>query len=85
VLLVASEDEVSRNIASFYEQAWKRDETGELKAKRIHEDVTDFGQRYIADAERRFEDAFSGQDSPKFFLDAACGAQPRISYGRDFR
>ena len=85
VLLTANEDEVSRSIASFYEKAWKRDDKGELKAKRIHEDMTQLGQRYITDAERRFDDVFDDQDSPKFFLDAACGAQPRTEYGKNFR
>ena len=55
------------------------------KAKRIHEDTTLLGQRYITDAERRFDDVFNGQDSPNFFLDAACGAQPRTEYGKNFR
>jgi uncharacterized protein YbaR (Trm112 family)/ubiquinone/menaquinone biosynthesis C-methylase UbiE len=85
VLLTANEDEVSRSIASFYENAWNRDDRGELKAKRIHEDMTQLGQRYITDAERRFDDVFNGQGSPKFFLDAACGAQPRTEYGKNFR
>lgn len=85
VLIAGSEDEVSRSVASFYENAWKRNETGELTAKQFHEDVTVYGQRYIEEAERRFEDVFRRDDSPRFFLDAACGAQPRTVYGRSFR
>jgi uncharacterized protein YbaR (Trm112 family)/SAM-dependent methyltransferase len=78
VLVVGSEDLVSRQIAAFYADAWRRNEAGALRAKTIHEDNTDLGQRYAGEGGRRFRDHFLRRGARnRYLLDAACGAQPQ--------
>ena len=85
VLLAGSEDEVSRHVADFYSKAWKRDDEGALIAKKVHEDTTEYGQRYSGEFEKRVLPTLQRDDNPSFFLDAACGAQPRVEFGRSYQ
>jgi hypothetical protein len=39
----------------------------------------------VNNQKKPFDDVFAGRDSRRFFLDAACGAQPRTEYGKQFR
>jgi SAM-dependent methyltransferase len=72
ILLAEGSDSVSKEIAAFYEENWK-----EGKAKKLHEDVSDLGQRYIQDNEKRAVEVREGT----YFLDVGCGAQPRVEFG----
>jgi uncharacterized protein YbaR (Trm112 family) len=83
VLISGSDDEVSGVVAKFYASAWKRDDGAALAAKVLHEDTSDLGQRYIHDSEARFLDLFENRG--RYFLDAACGAQPRVQFGQHHR
>lgn len=86
VMLEGTDDEVSKSVSSFYANAWKRNADGELAAKIIHEDTSEHGQRYIAFTEKRFEEVFARpQPRKEYFLDAGCGAQPRVDFGRPYR
>lgn len=85
VLLNKVEDEVSRVIKKFYDSAWKRNENDILIARTEHEDLSKLGQRYIQLNEDRFMPFFrKEQESQDFFLDAASGAQPRVSFGENY-
>jgi SAM-dependent methyltransferase len=83
ILRIEDADAVSRSVDAFYAAAWKRDREGRLRGKVIHEDLTRHGQQYIDRTEERFGAWFGG--SGEVFLDAACGAQPRVEFGRSFR
>jgi len=82
VLLVDAEDQASSAIRKFYSNAWKRDEQDELRARVLHNDLSDLGERYAAVNERAFERHFI--DGGRYFLDAACGALPRVHFGERF-
>jgi uncharacterized protein YbaR (Trm112 family)/ubiquinone/menaquinone biosynthesis C-methylase UbiE len=82
VLLVDANDQASSAIRQFYENAWKRDEQHELRARVLHNDLSDLGERYAAVNEQAFERHFDG--GGRYFLDAACGALPRVSFGKRF-
>lgn len=79
VLLDETEDDVSRTIKAFYDDGWKRSDAGVTEAKAAHEDLSDLGQRYVDENERRFERHFRAGGSA--FLDAGPGAQPRERFG----
>lgn len=82
VLLPWTMDEVSTLVKGFYDTQWQRDTSGTLKAKVQHEDLSTLGQRYIHANESRFKGAAGqGAEPGRFFLDAACGAQPRTDFG----
>ena len=82
VLLVDADDQASSAIRQFYDNAWKRDEQHELRARVLHNDLSDLGERYAAVNEQAFERNFEG--GGRYFLDAACGALPRVSFGKHF-
>jgi uncharacterized protein YbaR (Trm112 family) len=76
-VLLAYADSVTNEIKSFYESNWT-----DRKAKRLHEDLSELGQRYIIENERKASIPLS---SGEYFLDAGCGAQPRIELGAGHR
>jgi SAM-dependent methyltransferase len=82
VLLVDADDRASSAIRKFYSNAWKRDEQHELQARVLHNDLSDLGERYASVNEHKFERLFDG--GGRYFLDAACGALPRVSFGKNF-
>jgi SAM-dependent methyltransferase len=82
VLLVDADDQASTAIQQFYSNAWKRDEQHELRARVLHNDLSDLGERYATVNERQFEQYFEG--GGRYFLDAACGALPRVEFGKRF-
>jgi SAM-dependent methyltransferase len=82
VLLVDADDQASTAIQQFYSNAWKRDEQHELRARVLHNDLSDLGERYATVNERQFERYFEGGGN--YFLDAACGALPRVEFGNNF-
>jgi uncharacterized protein len=82
VLLVDADDRASSAIREFYSNAWKRDEQHELRARVLHNDLSDLGERYATVNEQRFERYFDR--GGRYFLDAACGALPRASFGAHF-
>jgi SAM-dependent methyltransferase len=82
ILLVDADDEASSRIRKFYAEAWKRDEQQELRARVLHNDLSDLGERYATLHEQHFESCFA--DGGRYFLDAACGALPRVSFGKNF-
>lgn len=86
VLLPVLEDKVSQIIKRFYDSEWKKDETGVLKAKVKHEDISNFGQLYIKRNEARFAFFFKQEQesNQKFFLDVGSGAQPRVEFGKNY-
>jgi len=78
VLVEGSDDEVSRQVAAFYKDGWRRTQGGALRAKTIHDDITDLGQRYAGEGGRRFRDHFKLRNGGSMYmLDAACGGQPQ--------
>jgi uncharacterized protein YbaR (Trm112 family)/SAM-dependent methyltransferase len=81
------EDEVSRTVSSFYEEAWKQAwrKEPDQPARQAHDDASDYGIRYVRKTERRFIAEFEGKGGRKrFFLDAACGAFPRVAFGKGY-
>lgn len=82
VLLVDADDQASSAIRQFYDNAWKRNEKQELRARVLHNDLSDLGERYATVNEQQFERYFEG--GGRYFLDAACGALPRVSFGKHF-
>lgn len=82
------EDEVSRAVSSFYSEAWKqawRKSEEDQPAKPAHDDASDYGIRYVRKTERRFIAELEGKKGRKrFFLDAACGAFPRVAFGKGY-
>ncbi|HKW14741.1 MAG TPA: methyltransferase domain-containing protein [Candidatus Krumholzibacteria bacterium] len=82
ILLVDADDQASSAIRQFYSNAWKRDEQQELRARVLHNDLSDLGERYATIHEQAFERYFDG--GGRYFLDAACGALPRVSFGKHF-
>jgi ubiquinone/menaquinone biosynthesis C-methylase UbiE len=71
VLLVDADDQASSAIRQFYDNAWKRNEKQELRARVLHNDLSDLGERYATVNEQQFERYFEG--GGRHFLDAACG------------
>lgn len=84
VLIVDSDDAVSRIAQDFYATQWKRDADNRLQAKVVHEDLSDRGQRYIQTNEARFFSSTQNLGRKRIFLDAGCGAQPRVTFGADY-
>lgn len=84
VLLDEIEDEVSQIIKGFYDSEWQENGTGVLRAKVAHEDLSHLGQRYIQTHEDRFLSLFNPSRNRTFFLDAASGAQPRVTFGEKY-
>lgn len=85
-LLLQVEDEVSRSVSEFYSHAWKRNESGITHGKAIHEDNSPDGQHYLQRGELRILGSFERASAPgRVFLDAACGAQPRVEFGRRYQ
>lgn len=82
VLLVDADDTASSAIRAFYSNAWKRDESHELHARVLHNDLSDLGERYAILNENKFERLFDR--GGRYFLDAGCGALPRVSFGKRF-
>ena len=78
-VLLTEFDEVSRQINEWYESNWS-----EGQAKRAHEDLSDYGQRYIQSGESGLI-GHMARRSGTYFLDLGCGAQPRIEAGRGHR
>lgn len=81
------EDEVSRTVFSFYEEAWKQAwrKEPDQAAKPAHDDASDYGLRYVRKTERRFIAELEGNGRRRrFFLDAACGAFPRVAFGKSY-
>lgn len=83
VLLDEVKDNTTILVKKFYDQMWKRDEHGRLRAVVAHVDLSDLGQRYMWANEDRFLHIFSKYNG-KFFLDAASGACPREDFGSNF-
>lgn len=84
ILLHEIEDEASQIIKQFYDAEWEKDRDGILKAKVKHEDLSNLGQRYIQNNEKRFKSVFVPKRKQSFFLDAASGAQPRVEFGSKY-
>ena len=85
VLLADSKDEVSNKVSTFYSGAWGQVDQEQPLARVVHDDVSEYGERYVLETEARFRAEFEGQGGRKrFFLDAACGAFPRGDYGRGY-
>jgi SAM-dependent methyltransferase len=68
----------------FYDNfGWKRDPSGgRTLGERAHEDLSKPVQEYMESAEARFLDTF--REGGNVFLDAACGAEPRMPFGSAF-
>lgn len=84
VLLFGLDDEVSKKVSEFYATAWRRNSEGTLRAKIVHDDLTDLGHRYALETATRFSGSFRDRGRAKYFLDAASGAQPRMQLGSTF-
>ncbi|MAE94856.1 MAG: hypothetical protein CL910_09365 [Deltaproteobacteria bacterium] len=82
VLLAGEVDEISETVQEYYEAGWRKNADGVPRARLVHEDLSDRGQRYIVDNERRFVSIFEGGGN--VFLDAGSGAQPRVEFGQAF-
>jgi len=80
VLLDPDADEVSNLVKDFYASGWERGDRGALKAREVHEDLSESGQRYIKTNEDLFL-PFLKESPSEFFLDVGCGAQPRVDFG----
>ena len=81
VLLVQDEmDTVGQEIKAWYEKNWQG-QVLNTRAKQLHEDVSNLGQRYIQMGEKPYIDEMSAR-SGSYFLDIGCGAQPRLDAGR---
>ncbi len=83
VLLEATNDEVSRTVSAFYSGAWKRTVESCPASRVVHDDISEYGQRYVRQTEDRFCSVFQGNGRRRrFFLDAGCGAFPKMKFGQ---
>jgi uncharacterized protein YbaR (Trm112 family) len=84
ILLVEEEmDAVAQEIKAWYEKNWQG-QIGNTTAKKLHEDTSGLGQRYIVAGEQQYIYEMSAR-SGTFFLDVGCGAQPRVAAGEGHR
>jgi len=74
--------EILRNFYNTY--GWKRDETsGRYLDEILHEDLDEIVQRYMYNNEMRYQKYFEKRGT--FFLDAGCGAEPRLKMSQNFQ
>jgi SAM-dependent methyltransferase len=72
------EKKVREILKAFYDTyGWKQDpETGHYLGEILHEDLDEATQKYMDRNELRYAKHFAG--GGRFFLDAGCGAEPRL-------